>query len=814
MKKVILLSLLLCASGVGRSDTIEVNRFKYAGPFPVTQPFMVDTVDVNSKPYSGKGVIDRLVKKRNAKDVVVSAVPHYDGGRALNNLSFKVNNTSYATGKLNVEGVNGEYAIFIDGKKSGDGAWAFSPATHEVDIQYISSPESVDSIKVTLVSDKDGVVTINDDNKRLYAMSDVLLGKRISSASLSPDGKFMIIGYATTRAGGRVDYRYELVNVADGNTKAEFDHSVRWLPKTNKLYFERNGVDGRQLLLLDPVTNATEVWVDKLPEGSFTVSPDETYLLYTTIEEGPAEDPKVYQVLNPEDRQEGWRSRVNVAKYDIASGVMQPLTFGYHNAFPSDISSDGRYILLQVMENRFTKRPTTLWSLYRLDVNTLKSDLLVEKDGFIGTSTFSPDGKQIMITGSPEAFEGIGNTLAPGLIPNMTENEIFLMDIDTKIARCLTKDFDPSISRAAWSQVDGNIYFTAEDKDSVNIFRLNPSTLRIDQLPIPEEVVNSFSLARTSPLLAAYGVSASNSQRLYTYDTKSNKATLKEDLSARILDGVTLGECKSWTFKNDRGDTIYGRYILPPDFDPAKKYPMIVNYYGGCSPTSRNFESRYPHHAYAAQGYVALVLQPSGATGFGQEFASRHVNTAGEGPAQDIIQGTKQFVAEHPWVDAEKIGCIGASYGGFMSQYLQTLTDIFAAAISHAGISDHTSYWGEGYWGYSYSEVSMADSYPWTRKDLYVDRSPLYNADKIHTPILFLHGDADMNVPFGESIQMFTALQLLGRETAFVAVADQEHHILDYDKRLKWQDTIFAWFAKYLKDDPTWWNALYPPKSL
>ena len=241
---------------------------------------------------------------------------------------------------------------------------------------------------------------------------------------------------------------------------------------------------------------------------------------------------------------------------------------------------------------------------------------------------------------------------------------------------------------------------------------------------------------------------------------------------------------------------------------------MIVNYYGGCSPTSRNFESRYPHHAYAAQGYVVYVIQPSGATGFGQEFSSRHVNTAGSDPARDIIEGTKQFCVEHPYVDSKAIGCIGASYGGFMTQYLQTITDIFAAAISHAGISDHTSYWGEGYWGYSYSEVSMAESYPWSDRDLFVNQSPLYNADKIHTPLLFLHGDADHNVPVGESIQMFTALKLLGCPTAFVAVADQDHHILDYDKRRKWQDTIFAWFAKYLKNEPEWWDKLYPPTAL
>ena len=108
----------------------------------------------------------------------------------------------------------------------------------------------------------------------------------------------------------------------------------------------------------------------------------------------------------------------------------------------------------------------------------------------------------------------------------------------------------------------------------------------------------------------------------------------------------------------------------------------------------------------------------------------------------------------------------------------------------------------------------MANSYPWSDRSLYVDQSPLYNADKIHTPLLFIHGDADHNVPVGESIQMFTALKLLGRPTAFVAVADQDHHIMDYSKRIKWQNTIFAWFAKYLKGEPQWWDAMYPPTEL
>jgi dipeptidyl aminopeptidase/acylaminoacyl peptidase len=346
------------------------------------------------------------------------------------------------------------------------------------------------------------------------------------------------------------------------------------------------------------------------------------------------------------------------------------------------------------------------------------------------------------------------------------------------------------------------------------LYRLNPANGKIQQIETQEDLVNHFTLAKQKPFMAYYGQGVSNSDRLYTIDLKSQKQTLVQDLSSEKLKDIQLGECKAWDFTNSKGDKIYGRYYLPPHFDPSQKYPLIVNYYGGCSPTSRNFESRYPHHAYAALGYVVYVIEPSGATGFGQEFAARHVNTAGEGVAQDIIEGTKQFCREHSYINEKKIGCIGASYGGFMTQYLQTKTDIFAAAISHAGISDHTSYWGEGYWGYSYSEVSMANSYPWANKELFVDRSPLFNADKIHTPLLFLHGEVDNNVPVGESIQMFTALKLLGRETAFVVVEGQDHHITDYNKRIQWQNTIFAWFAKWLKDDATWWNDIYKPKSL
>ena len=182
--------------------------------------------------------------------------------------------------------------------------------------------------------------------------------------------------------------------------------------------------------------------------------------------------------------------------------------------------------------------------------------------------------------------------------------------------------------------------------------------------------------------------------------------------------------------------------------------------------------------------------------------------------AGEIIEGTKKFIAAHEFVDANKIGCIGASYGGFMTMLLQTQTDIFTCAISHAGISSISSYWGEGYWGYGYSANATGDSYPWNRKDIYIDQSALFNADKINTPLLLLHGSEDTNVPLGESLQLWVGLKILGRPVEMVQIEGEDHWILEYSKRIEWHNTIMAWFDKWLKEEAGDWKQLFPRSRL
>ena len=815
MKKSILCVGALCMGLWASAENIEVKSFRYAGPYAVHQPYMIDSVDVNSKAFAMKKFLDTPLSFEPLKEGASfsgDVLPATEG-HALHLLEFTLQNTSYAKAKLNIEGLK-NYQLYVDGKKQEGAELTLEPSTHPVVIKYLSEGGKADSLKVSVETEKDGMITLREDGKRLYTLEDVLHGTRFSGVSLSPNGKYLIASYQTTREGGKSSGTTKVTELSTGKVLAQRNEHLQWMPRSNRYYYIRNGVEGRQLVVVDPASGQEQVVADKLPEGYFQVAPTEDYLLYSLTQEGPKERKEIYEVIEPDDRQPGWRDRSYLAKYDLKSGLMQPLTFGYHNAWAVDISQDGRYVLMMTQQSRLTQRPTSLSSLYRLDVQTLKADLLVDKDGFISNAKFSPDGNQVLVVGSPEAFNSIGKKVKEGQIPNMYDYQMYMLNVGDKKVTPLTVDFNPSVQQVVWSKADGQIYLNAENRDYVSLYRMNPASGKIQQVKANEENVKGFSMSALAPSLVYYGQGTMNSDRLYQLDTKKDKQVLVEDLSKEILKDIQLGECHDWNFINSKGDTIYGRYYLPPYFDANQKYPMIVNYYGGCSPTGRNFESRYPHHAYAALGYVVYVVQPSGASGFGQEFGARHVNTAGEGPAQDIIEGTKKFCEAHSFVNSKKIGCIGASYGGFMTQYLQTKTDIFAAAISHAGISDHTSYWGEGYWGYSYSEVSMAGSYPWTRKDLYVDRSPLFNADKIHTPLLFVHGDVDMNVPVGESIQMYTALKLLGRETAMVLVTGQDHHIVEYGKRIQWQNTIWAWFAKWLQDDATWWNAIYKPKAL
>ncbi len=409
-------------------------------------------------------------------------------------------------------------------------------------------------------------------------------------------------------------------------------------------------------------------------------------------------------------------------------------------------------------------------------------------------------------------FNGLGRNLPDSVIANDYDTQAYLYDLKTKRVKAITKTFKPAINRAIWSTDGKRIYFITTDRDFVNLYVYDLKYDSFYKINSGGEVIHAFSKAAKRPLAVAIVSGASLPPRVTVIDLKKRRHRLLLKPEQATYAHVRFGKVERWTFVNKHGTTIEGRVYYPPDFSPEGRYPCIVYYYGGTTPVTRDFGGRYPKELWAANGYVVYVMQPSGATGFGQAFSALHVNDWGKIVAGEIIDGSKKFLAAHPFVDSSRVGCIGASYGGFMTMTLVSKTNLFAAAVAHAGISSISSYWGQGYWGYLYSAVATANSFPWNRKDIYVNRSPLFNADKINTPLLLLHGTADTNVPTGESIQLYTALKLLGKTVELVEIKDQNHHIMAYGKRKRWTKTIIAWFDRWLKGQPQWWQRLYPQK--
>ena len=811
MKRFYLLAAMLTVCGLSNAETTKVTRLRISQPFAISRPFMTDTTDVNGKAWDLKqDLMDNSVsplawKNGTETEDSVLAAQETDAVRLA---GFTLQNESFAKVSIKVNGPK-TFQVYIDGEQGADKDLV--PGRHDIVLKIRQEADKADTLNVCVESKQ--AIQVNPTGKEPYTLRTLMYGERMGGISISPDGRFLVEDKYVTKNDAKTDWTKYLIDLQTGERKTVTD--FRQWTSAGHLYISASTLSDMTTLYekVDALTGKREVLFNDLQNQSGTFLPGEKQMLIYKSTDGPKEDAEVFQTLVPDDRQPGWRNRSNLRLMDLSTGRIQTLTLGQHNV--SGIPShDQKRMLLHIYENDITRRPFTFTTAVVIDLTTMQVDTLFAHEGFAGSGQWSPDDKCIVFEGSPEAFDGIGNRVPKGMTPSMIHMGLYRMDLDTKKVTPLTADFNPCIKNWEWSKVDGMIYALCENRDNQDIFRINPQTGKSEMLNLTERFVMRFDIANEKPILTYYGQGHSNSDRLYVYDLKKNRETLVEDLDAVRMKNIELGEFGDWNFRAERGDTIYGRYYLPPHFDPSKKYPMLVYYYGGCSPVGRYLDSYYSYHGWAAMGYVVYVIQPSGCTGFGQEFAARHVNAYGDYTADDIIQGTKQFCKEHPFVNDKKIGCLGASYGGFMTQYLQTQTDIFAAAMSHAGISDPTSYWGYGYWGYSYSAISAANSYPWNNKELFTDHSPLTLADRIHTPILFMHGSDDTNVPINESIQLFTALKILGRETAFVTVKGQNHHILDYSKRIKWQNTIYAWFERWLKDDPTWWNTLYPEKNL
>ena len=861
-----MLSLLLGLSIVqaktdSTQQTVEINKWLIAGPVKLEKPLFSDQNSVKGKKYKTVDLLKQHIKKvkkpvegevflvRNGKDIVWKTVkPSKSGYLNINPVNNAIFSEAWLTTQLFVDRfiklkyeteTRQCFEVYVDGvkklskynatdesKKADKKTFSINieRGTHLIVIKTLYNSEKMGEWKlISRLSyskkiSKDAVQIAITAN-HFMDINHLLNGKHLQEASVSDNGKMVMLRYNQVFSpSGKSETWFEIRDRLTNSMIYSSEYAdvsyVQWVPKKKAISFKAKEAGISKLFMINLSTMGKKVLIENLKNtGYYRWSPSGDFLIYT-IDEKPAKDKDgVIHVVNMMDRWPWWRNRGQLYKLNLTDLSTERLTYGYLNADLQDIREDGQKLLFSQSIPNFSERPFTRQVLMELDLETLSADTIWNQN-FGGSVQYSPDGNKLLVTGSAAMFNNMGANVPGNVIPNDYDTQAYIYDLKNKTATCITKDFDPAIQNAKWLSQDEKIYFKVEEKSWVNLYRYDVKNNTWQNLQAKMDMVNSFSIANEAPIIAYFGNSMQYPKTAWTCNLDGSNQKMIDDPEKDFFANITFGKTENWSFENKEGRTIEGRVYYPPDYNKSRKYPVIVYYYGGTSPTGRSFRGRYPKNLFASEGYIVYVLQPSGATGFGQEFSALHVNNWGETVADEIILGTKIFLKEHPSANPDKVGCIGASYGGFMTMLLTTRTNIYAAAIEHAGISSISSYWGEGYWGYLYSSVASANSFPWNNSKLYIDQSPLFHADKVNTPLLLLHGKADTNVPTGESIQMFTALKLLGKTVELVEIEGQDHHITDYNKRILWQKTIFAWFDRFLKDQPEWWNEMYPKEDL
>lgn len=707
----------------------------------------------------------------------------------------------------------GKLSLFLNGMavsgKEKDGTHSFDVslinASHQLVFIFEAAEEStVAAIKLNVTNEK-AQVSFDVDPMRRAWMEDFYYLDTPMAVAISPNGQYV----------GTSIRRYDQVKKAWEQRFAIVERATqkqlyRWLGETpGNLTFTPSGdafvysMGGKIWHQALDGSAARVLLEDASDVGSFNFAHAGNVLVFEWNHSETPRTDGVKRYRGLEDRWSYWGRRAQVFQLDLRSGFVQQMTDLTYGASISDVADDK--VLLTTTLPEYDQPPYSPTVLYTLDLKSGELEKVLRAQ-FLQGALFAPKGLYLMA--GPNAFDGLGNTEEePG---NEYDAQLFHYNLQNKKLEPLSKAFNPSLLSMN-TLPDGDLLLYAIDYDKQRLFTYDASEKSFNLLNSGVDTVDRLALSSGErPVIAFSGSNVSQPEAFYTMDLGAGEAKLLAAPGKAYFDDVRFGDVREFMVKTDHGREVPGRIYLPADFDASKKYPTIVYYYGGVVPVGTDFTGRYPFHLWAAQGYAVYVVQPSGTVGWGQAKSAKHVNAWGRDTADDIIDATRAYLAEHSFADTKRVGCMGASYGGFMTMYLTTRTDLFSAAVAHAGISDLTGYWGFGWWGYMYSGIATRDSFPWNAKELYTEQSPVFSADKVKTPLLLVTGDSDTNVPASQSHTMYTALKLLGKDVDLVEVEGQDHHINDPAKRMIWWNTISSYFDRHLKQQPEWWESIYP----
>jgi len=467
------------------------------------------------------------------------------------------------------------------------------------------------------------------------------------------------------------------------------------------------------------------------------------------------------------------------------------LTKGFYSYNISDISPDGKYLLINADLNQ-TNHPdrSEESSIYKLPITGGTPELVLSVPDFnYSAEGISPDGKWIVYLVAPAK----GVNLPKAIVFNFTTKEKIFIPLER------------SNNSFTWSKDSRILYFTSSANGGNVLYQFSLSGKKVARLSDFDNGILSFDVSRSK--LAYVKLAVADPSEVYTADLVNKSAKKITVLNSDWLAGKELSYPVKKTFKNELGMEVEYWVMKPAGITPGKKYPVILEMHGGPAAMWGPGEASMWHEFqyYTGMGYGVVYSNPRGSGGYNEAFLRGNVKDWGDGPMRDVIKALDLTIAEG-WADTTKQFVTGGSYAGYLTAWIVSHTNRFKAGCAQRGVYDLTTFFGEGnawrlvphYFG----------GYPWEKdvRELLKAESPFTYVDQIHTPLIIFHGETDLRTGVIQSEMMYKALKVLGREVEYVRHPGGTHELTRSGNNRQRVDQMLRtmeFFERYRYDQKT-----------
>ncbi len=659
-------------------------------------------------------------------------------------------------------------------------------------------------------------ITIAAQSRRPITFDDLVSFKRVADAQVSPDGKQVAyVINVIDKEQNRGKRSIWVVSTAGGAPRQlissdKNDDTPRWSPDGKHIAFLSTR-DGAPQIYVAEASGANPRQVTSVPEGvsEFIWSPDGQMFAFTTevypecptlkctAERSEAEaKSKVKAVIAERLLFRHWDSfkrgkRSHLFVVPVAGGEPRDLTPGDADVPPFslgdpvafDFSPDSKEIAFARNTDKMEAISTNN-DIFIVSVGGGEAKRITgHNPGSDTTPRYSPDGRWIAYRS--QARGGYESD----------RFRLMLYDRQRRTVKELSTGFDRWVSELVWSPDSQKVYLSAEDRGR-ELIAVAATGGGIKPL-ITSSAGSGLTISADGKTLVFTRSTMTMPAEVFKANTDGTGVKQLTHTNADLLAQLELKPAEDFEYLGALKTRIHGFIVKPPHFDPQKKYPLILLIHGGPQGAWHDAWSyRWNAQMFAARGYVVVLPNPHGSTGYGQAFTEQISGDWGGAVYEDLMRCV-DYMTQQSYVDASRIGAAGASYGGYMINWILGHTDRFKALVSHAGVFNLTSMYGatEELWFPEWEFKGV----PWENPELYQKWSPHLFAKNFKTPTLVIHGELDYRVPIGEGLQLFTTLQRRGVPSKLLYFPDEGHWVLKPQNSELWHRIVLDWFDQWLR---------------